>query len=90
MKAADKAVVKAMSREIAAKTAPMELVCRPETALQLTGLVQLALRHPGMSPTLRATGGRFLTGVREYFADCPTVLDVIRSGDDPGGGLPWK
>jgi hypothetical protein len=85
------AIVRAMAREVAAKVeeSPMELVLRPETVIQLTGLVQLALRHPGVSPTLRATAGRFLTGVREYFADCPTVLDVIRRGDDPGEDLPW-
>ena len=66
---------------------PMELVCQPITVFQLTGLLQLALRHPGVTPELRETGTRFLAAVREYFADCPAVLDVVRRGDDPAEDL---
>jgi hypothetical protein len=62
---------------------PMEIVLHPMSAFQLTGLLQLALRHPDVSPELRETAERFLAGVREYFADCPAVLDVVRRGDDP-------
>ena len=80
----EQAIVDQMTREIISKAVhPMELVCQPTTVFQLTGLVQLALRHPGVTPELRETADRFLAGVREYFADCPAVLNVIRRGDDP-------
>jgi len=61
----------------------LELVLRPVAALQLAGLVQLALRHPSVDANHAATARRLLAGVGEYFADCPTVLDVLRRGDDP-------
>jgi hypothetical protein len=80
----DDQIVAAMTRELRDKVdEPMEFVCHPVTVIQLTGLIQLALRHPEVSAELRATAERFLSGVREYFADCPTVLDVVRRGDDP-------
>ena len=62
---------------------PMELVMQPASVFQLTALVQLACRHPGVTGPMRETADRFLAGVREYFADCPAVLDVVRRGDDP-------
>jgi hypothetical protein len=64
-------------------TQPMlEVWLRPPTAtLQLAGLLQLALRHPGVSFDQRETAARFLAGIREYFADCPTVLEVLDAGD---------
>jgi hypothetical protein len=77
--------VNAMTTELLGKAdRPMEIVFHPLTVFQLTGLVQLALRHPRVSPELQETARRFLAGVREYFADCPAVLDVVRRGDDPG------
>lgn len=63
--------------------APMDLVCRPLTVLHLAGALQLARRHPRFPPTHSETVDRFLTAAREYFADCPTVLEVLRRGDDP-------
>lgn len=80
----DEKTVAAMALEVQRKvTAPMEIIFHPMTLFQLTGLVQLALRHQDVSPELRATAERFLISVRQYFADAPTVLDVIRRGDDP-------
>jgi hypothetical protein len=77
-------IAEAMAREITQKTNdPMEIVAQPMTVFQLTGLLQLALRHPGVSSELRETAARFLGAAREYFADCPTILDVIRRGDNP-------
>jgi hypothetical protein len=71
--------------EIARKTAesPMELVLQPLTVLMLAGALQLANRHPDFPRSHRAIVDRFLMGAREYFADCPTVLEVLRRGDDP-------
>jgi hypothetical protein len=71
-----------MATELAARH-PMELVMHPLTVLQLVGLVQLALRHPGISPDLREAGTRFVSAAHQYFADAPATLDVIRRGDDP-------
>lgn len=76
-------IVREMAREITGKSEPMEVVLRPMTAMQLAGLLQLACRHPGVSAEARATACVFVEAVREYFADCPLVLDVLRRGDDP-------
>jgi hypothetical protein len=75
--------VEQMIRELDALRVPMECVLTPFTVIQLAGIVQLALRHPGMSGPHRNTAERFLVAVREYFAACPTTLDVLRRGDDP-------
>lgn len=79
----DHEIVQLLADEIAAKDDVMELVVRPVSAFQLAGLIQLALRHPHVSPEIRTTGEHLLGGVRHFFADCPTVLEVIRRGDDP-------
>jgi hypothetical protein len=80
---ADQLIVDLMACELAAKHQPMEAAFRPVTVFQLTAALQLALRHPNVPPDVRATVERFLKAVRVYFSDCPTVLDVVRRGDDP-------
>jgi hypothetical protein len=79
----DDEIVQALTEELEHKRAPLELLLQPASALQLAGLVQLATRHPGVAPNLAATARAFLAGVREYFAECPMVLEVLRRGDDP-------
>jgi hypothetical protein len=79
----DEQIVRTMAREIQHKPTFMELALQPQSALQLAGVVQLALRHPQLQGVNRLAGERFLVGVRDYFADCPTVLEVLRRGDDP-------
>ncbi len=81
--------VMAMVEEIAGKAETMDVSFKPLTAMQLTGLLQLALRHPGVSRDLRATAEHFLSAAREYLADCPEVLAVIRRGDDPANDVPF-
>lgn len=74
------------SAEVQRKTTehePMGIMCQPLTVLQLAGALQLARRHPEFPSSHRATVDRFLTAAREYFADCPAVLEVLRRGDDP-------
>lgn len=78
----DQMLLDAVTCEVAAK-AWLALSLRPLSALHLAGLVQLALRHPQVDGHNREAGERFLSGVREYFADCPAVLDLLRRGDDP-------
>jgi hypothetical protein len=79
---ADRAIADAITEELA-DMGPMEVTVRPATVFQLTGLIQLAMRHPGVVGGVRATAEQFLAHVREYFADCPVTLDAIRRGDDP-------
>jgi hypothetical protein len=77
-------IVTRMADELLAKVpTPMEIVFQPMTILELAGLVQLALRHPGVTPDHRHTASRFLNSIRLYFSDCPAVLEVLRLGDDP-------
>jgi hypothetical protein len=79
-------LIKAMAAELERLElkGAMELVLRPASVLQMTALVQLACRHPGVTPAIRETADRFLVGVRDYFADCPAVLDVVRRGEEDG------
>jgi hypothetical protein len=75
-------LVEAVALEVVFKAdQPMKATLSAGAVFQLTGLIQLALRHPQVSSEIRATAAVFLAGVREYFADSPGVLDVIRRGD---------
>jgi hypothetical protein len=76
------AIAQRLVTELADK-APMELVLRPATVFHVTALLQLACRHSSVSGAVRDTADRFLANVREYFADCPAALDLVRRGDDP-------
>lgn len=71
---------------------PMDMRFRPETVLQLVGLLQLALRHPGVAatPASSATAASFLTAATQYFARCPATLAIIKRGDDPAHDRPWR
>lgn len=66
----------------------MYLMLSPLVAVQLAGLLQLALRREGTEADIRAAGREFLEAVREYFAECPAVLEVLRRGDDPARDVP--
>lgn len=82
-----------MAFEITGKLTAMEIVLQPLSVLQMVALVQLSLRHPYVPADIRATAERFLAGAREYFADCPAVLEVVRAGDDPAADVPplaWR
>jgi hypothetical protein len=72
-----------VAAELEATQPNLELTLAPASALQMAGLVQLALRHPGVSPNLRHTAGRYLGHVREYFAEAPAVLELLARGDRP-------
>jgi hypothetical protein len=63
--------------------APMTVTFEPNSVFMLTGLVQLALRHPNVTGVSRDCGERFVASVRRYFADCPFTLEVVRRADDP-------
>lgn len=79
----DPDITRRMASELEA-IGPFEVVFAPLTVVQLAGLLQLALRHPGVrSMDVSASADRFLAGARAYFATCPTVLDMLNRGDDP-------
>jgi hypothetical protein len=55
----------------------------PLSVMMLVSLVQLAGRHPGLTPAHRDYAAWFLKFAREYFAESPAALEVLRRGDDP-------
>lgn len=85
MTAHDAERVRQMAAELTQKQHRLDLCLQPVSAVQIAGLIQLALRHPSLPvESAAATAGRrLLAGIREYFADCPTVLAVIECGDHP-------
>lgn len=82
MSVEDEALVLAVASELADK-GPVSVTLRAQSAFKLVGLVQLALRHPGVSDDVRRTGVTFIEHIRGYFSDCPAALDIIQRGDDP-------
>jgi hypothetical protein len=80
---AEPLVTEALTRELRALAPMGPIGLRPETVLQLVGLLQLALRHPRVPPEIRQTAETFIDAGREYFSGSPTVLETIRLGDDP-------
>ena len=62
---------------------PMAMTLSPPSVLHLVGLVQLALRHPHLGEPSQDFAQTFLVRAREYFADAPGALEVLRRGDDP-------
>jgi hypothetical protein len=79
----DAQTIALMAAEMARLREPMILMVRPEGALMTAGLVQLALRHPDLSEDMRDQARALVDTVREYFAECPTVLDILHRGDNP-------
>lgn len=61
----------------------VEVVLRPSSALCLASLLQLALRHPGVTGEPRRVAQLALKHLRWSFAMAPAVLEMLRRGDDP-------
>jgi hypothetical protein len=61
----------------------MPVMFKPQTVFALVSVMQLALRHPAMGilESPHEAAERFIDAAREYFADCPHVLEMIRRGD---------
>lgn len=70
-------------RRTATADGPAILMFEPDQLFTLVGLLQLAGRHPDLSPANRESITNFVDSACEYFAECPTVLDVIQRGEDP-------
>lgn len=81
----DRTVAETMAEELCRMPA-MTVEFQPLAALQIAGMLQLALRHPRVrkhqNVCLKAQ--QFLEAVRQYLADCPACLEVMRRADDPG------
>jgi hypothetical protein len=81
-------IAKLMAEEIRRLREPAILAMPPIEAMQIAGIVQLALRHPQFPDSHRAAAAAILGGVREYFAECPTILDILHHGDNPAEDVP--
>ena len=53
---------------------PTDLVC-------VVGLLQVALRHRGVSELHRAAADQVIAGARSYFVESPTITAFIERGD---------
>ena len=75
--------------ELHAEAKAMEMGLAPITAFQVCGLLQLALRHPGLSPELRLVGDRLVALFEQWFdAGAPAAAIAIRRGADPAHDRP--
>ena len=79
-----------MAAELRAREAPLTIVLTPLTALDLAGILQLAMRHPGIrdSNTHGGTATMVIEHVRRFFHDAPAILEVLERGDDPAHDYP--
>lgn len=84
----DEAIARMVTEIRSLEDRPCELVFPPDVLLRLVGLLQLAGRHPSLTPFHDETLHEVIDAAREYFCDCPTVLEVIRRGDDPTEDVP--
>lgn len=78
----DEQFIALMAEEIRALDAPAILGLPPEDMLTLVAVLQLAMRHPQLPDTHRNLCAGLVDSSREYFAECPTVLEAIARGDD--------
>jgi hypothetical protein len=67
--------------------APVNFAAPAAAVFQLVALVQLALRHPGVTPALRQVGELFVQGTAQRFADCPVASALIQAGNDPAADV---
>jgi len=79
---ADDDLVQRMAVEMATKGA-CEFHFTPTSMLRAVGLLQLAARHEALGAEHHRFIRMFVEHARRFFADCPTVLETIRRGDDP-------
>jgi hypothetical protein len=73
----DQELVAAMACELRDKAqTTMDISFRPMTVFQLTGLLQLALRHPAISPELHDVGDLFIDVTYKPFGVLARVEDL--------------
>lgn len=84
----DDQLIAAVTGEMERYHTPIELVLQPTSAFRLCAILQLAKRHPDLPPDSREFIGAFLAHCRQYFAEAPAVLEMLRRGDDPDYDVP--
>lgn len=67
-----------VTQEIAGKQEAMPMAFAPLSALQLTGLMLLVLKHPELPDSHRDIAHKFIATAQDYFADCPGILELFR------------
>ena len=80
----DEVMAKEMAEEIAAlRDDPLTIAMHPLSALRIAGVLQLALRHPGLNGDNRAVTQTMVESIRQYFKDAnaSAVLTALRRGD---------
>jgi len=85
----DPATLERLERELAT-CAPLGLTLKPESALALAGVLQLALRHPGLQGYPLGVAAGLVTEIRAYFGAeaCHTAVTILAAGDDPAQDVP--
>jgi hypothetical protein len=81
----DREIADLMVEELLAIAAngPVVLAIGPSDFYRVVSLLQVAMRHPHITADLRETGLHLVDTAREYFAECPMVLEIISRGNDP-------
>src|SRR4051794_41059755 len=79
----EEGLVASVRHELSTKT---DVLMNATLVFQLVGLIQQSMRDPRLAPELNAVGERFLATARDFFADCPLVLDIMRRGPKTGKG----
>jgi hypothetical protein len=79
----DETLIQEMAHELELFEGTLTIVLRPTSALYLAGLLQLALRHPGLKERQRQVAVIFVDHVRAYFQDAPAIMETLKRGDRP-------
>lgn len=56
--------------------AAVQVTLAPDTALVVVGIVQMALRHPEITPPVAAVGRQFVDYVRQQLPDLAPIIDA--------------
>jgi hypothetical protein len=62
---------------------PLELSLEPDAALLLCGMMQLILRHPGLTENHRLFAETMVSGCVNYFAPMPALSTLVAMGNNP-------
>lgn len=74
-------------RVIEARGHRLDVAFEPGTVLNIVGMLQLALRHPGasslISPTSAQAARAFIDAARQFFTPYPALTWIVEAGDKP-------
>lgn len=79
-------------REVTASQPVFHIEITPQDAFMLLGMIQLAMRHPGLDESQRAVGVRHARSLQNLFmqtrVSCPAIIAVCELGWLDGRGEP--